>query len=327
MLKIYCFLTGDDHAMLKEDTPKSRQKVALMATTLMLPVLMWIINGYLLSRQVLNASFAQAIIVSIFCGVFIYLVERVILMSATGSAMTRLRITMGIAVAFLGALAMDEVVFKTDIDQQIGKNRNAFADKKAKEKDSEVSNQYQLDLKQKDLNKTKEEFNEAEKKATDEMDGKGSGRKGLGKIAMKKLELAQERKQGFSAAYSEYENLLKQKAIVVEAERKKAKAEYKDGLIVRIAALFQLVTSEWIMFFAYLAFTVIMFCIEFIVVLVKMRTPETNYERRLKMIEEIGEKRMKILTGENSPLQDPGYCLPNALAARDMINKQQRILN
>jgi hypothetical protein len=109
--------------------------------------------------------------------------------------------------------------------------------------------------------------------------------------------------------------------------RKEARAGYKDGLMIRVKALFQLVFSDWGMGIAYVVLTVLMFCIEFIVVLVKSKTPESNYERRVKLIEAIGEKRMQMLGGKDSPLFDPGYCLPNAVAARTTLHKNQSLFN
>jgi hypothetical protein len=323
MLKLLCLITGDQHSMLSEDTPKSKQKVALMANALLLPVLAWAINGYLLTRQVLETSWGVALFTSFICAFIIFLVERIILMSTSNAGMTRFRIVLGICVALLGALALDEVIFKSDIDHQLDKNKEQYAEKRAIDAGIDFDTLNGMAGRLNSISQGKISVDRAEQIAINEMDGKGSGVKGAGKIAQKKLELASNRKDAVALDQHTYDSLVREKTSVMNGARDIAKSGYKEGLMIRVKALFQLVFTDLGMGISYLVLTVLMFCIEFIVVLVKSKTPESNYERRVKLIEAIGEKRMRMLSDKDSPLSDPSYCLPNALAARSTINKKQ----
>lgn len=327
MLKFYCFITGDQYSMVKEDTPKSKQKVVLMANALLLPVLIWDINGYLLARHVLQSTLAIALFTGLFCAFVIFIVERIIIMSKTNNGMRNFRIVLGVCVALLGALALDEVIFKEDIDHQINKNKVLDADERAIEEGKNFDMVHGVAQKLAALDQVMADVGIAEQHAINEMDGKGSGIKGAGKIAKSKLDIAASRRNDLNNKQHAYDSLIQVKTMLMETARQNAKDGYNDGLMIRIKALFQLVFSDWGMAIAYLILTIVMFCIEFIVVLVKSKTPESNYERRVKLIEAIGEKRMQMLGGNNSPLTEPDYCLPNALAARQALNKKQSFIS
>lgn len=327
MLRFYCFLTGDQYTMLVEDTPKSKQKVMLMANALLVPVITWAINGYLLAYQVFETSVVIAIITSLICAFLIFLVERIIIMATSDPGMKRFRIVLGICAAFLGSLALDEVVFKKDIDHQLTRNKETYAENRAQEEGQKFDSINLMTFKLQTLNKAKDDLDAAYQTVIIEMDGKGSGTKGVGKITAEKKGIADKREKDLAHHQTSYDSLLVAKALAMSKVKEEAKSEYNNGLIIRIGAMFQLVFGNILMFLAYLAFTILMFCLEFIVVWVKLKTPESNYERRVKLIEEIGEKRMRILSGEASPLADPAYCLPNALKARQAVNKSNSLYN
>jgi hypothetical protein len=325
MLKLYCYITGDQYSMLVEDTPKSRQKVILMANALLLPVLVWAINGYLLAREVIETSSWVAVLTGGVCACVIFLVERIIIMSTANKGMKRFRMVLGICVALLGALALDEALFKGDIDGQINKNNAQYAEQKGVEAGTQFDSLNRMPVRLQWVQEEKKNIIEAENIAIREMDGRGSGVKGVGRIAQKKLEMVASRKNAASVVQQQYDSLLGVKTQAMKKASAEAAARYEPGLMIRIKALFQLVCTDWGMGIAYLVFTVMMFCIEFIVVMVKSITPETNYERRVRMIEAIGEKRIQLLCRNDSQLTDPGHVLPQAKAARKALEKHQSL--
>ena len=64
--------------------------------------------------------------------------------------------------------------------------------------------------------------------------------------------------------------------------------------------MFDLVRSDKTMKFAYILFTMLVFIAEFLVVITKLTWGKTNYERRVDMIEKIGQQRMDQFM-ENDP--------------------------
>lgn len=326
MLKFYCFLTGDQYALVSQDTPQSKQKVMLLANTLVIPVIMWGIIGFLLSYKVLSCSLATSILVSTICAFLIFLVERIIILSTSSKAMTRFRITLGVVVALIGAIALDEVIFKEDVDHQLSINKEAAAAIAKKNEGIAFDSEHNVITAAEAVVKAKADYDEVEEDVKMEVQGKGSGSKGVGSIAMLHLNKANERKMLWEKTQRTHDSLMQLKTVAMDSAADKAVSNSRDGLLIRIKALFQLVFSDLLMALVYLAFTLFMFCLEFIVVLVKMKTPESNYERRVKLIEEIGQRRMEMLKQPPSSLVDPSYCMPNAIAARQAVSKNNNTL-
>ena len=61
MLKTACFFTGDNYTLVAVDTPASKKKIVAMALAMMVPVLIWVFNGFMLSFQVLNTGLGWAL--------------------------------------------------------------------------------------------------------------------------------------------------------------------------------------------------------------------------------------------------------------------------
>ncbi|MEO5777406.1 MAG: hypothetical protein ABIQ27_10900, partial [Flavobacterium sp.] len=52
----------------------------------------------------------------------------------------------------------------------------------------------------------------------------------------------------------------------------------------------------------------------------KLTWKKTNYERKLEMIEKIGQTRIEFLLRNESPLSDPGTYIPQFELAREKVN-------
>ena len=79
VLKISSILLGETYDELKRETTKSKQKVMLYGTLLMMIILLWFINGYLITNQILNYSNKQAIIVGVISAFIVYTIELTII--------------------------------------------------------------------------------------------------------------------------------------------------------------------------------------------------------------------------------------------------------
>jgi hypothetical protein len=64
--------------------------------------------------------------------------------------------------------------------------------------------------------------------------------------------------------------------------------------------MFDLVLHNGWMLFVYALITLILFVMEFIVVILKISLPKSNYELKLEVIEEIGRKRMARLVDSDN---------------------------
>ncbi len=318
MLRLYCFISGDDYNLLKNDTPASKKKVALLATSLAVPVLIWFIVTILMVSHVLNYSMAAAVVSGVFAASIIFVIERGIIMSNSSKVIGAFRIALGFVVAILGAICLDEVIFKEDIEQQLVKDFQAEVQTELEK----VSQQYQEKFSaQEERTRVKyASWQSALDDAKREADGSGgSGAKGVHGITRLKLQIASQNEQDYQA---EQTALASMKADI-ESERTKIKEKLEatssnHSFLSRIKAMFNLIMNDAWMLMIYSLMTAFFFFLEFLVVIFKMFMDETNYERKVKLIETIGMERMKLI-GNNEPRKDAGAWHPKAKKARTML--------
>lgn len=309
MLRIATFMTGDNYCLLKKDTPGSRRKVIGLAIAMTVPVLAWLISGFLLASKVLGLGLLSAIITGITCSTIIFLLEKMIVMSKGGGLLSFFRILMGLILAMLGSLSLDEVVFHDDISLSVARMKvlQAVNASDSARIEFERLNGYQ-DIRAR-IQESKARYENAESDVLNEANGTyGTGKVGVGKITALKERKAIDRRIDLENTYAELVKLDSAKAIYIENARQLALNTFSEnGLLTRIKALADLVKSDGWMMFTYILFTLLMLLIEFLVVIFKSNWGITNYERRLEMMEKIGQKRMEILMRDASPIYDPNF--------------------
>lgn len=291
MLKFACRITGDDYQMLKSETHLSKKKVIVMALSVFVPTILWFVNGLLLAYAVLDKPFGVSFLVGITAALLIFLIEKLIVMSNGSLALTIFRGILAFLVAILGSVFMDEVIFDKDINQQVTLNQNALLEKKQQE----VRNKYAGEISKMDLSLTSKynSWQSTQIEAQREADGSGgSGVKGVDAITKLKLENAAINQVDYQSAKSE-KDLLNQKIL---DEQKQIKDEIsssfeESAMLIRIKAMFDLALSDVFMGAIYSIVTLILFGLEFIVIIFKVTMKKTNYEYQLELIEEIGQKR------------------------------------
>jgi hypothetical protein len=64
-----------------------------------------------------------------------------------------------------------------------------------------------------------------------------------------------------------------------------------------------------------------LFFLEFLVVVFKMCSEETNFERRVKLIERIGSERMNRIENKDSSLFDPRDIYHETMEAKSALRK------
>jgi tRNA uridine 5-carbamoylmethylation protein Kti12 len=78
-------------------------------------------------------------------------------------------------------------------------------------------------------------------------------------------------------------------------KKEKAAEFYEHSLLRRIHAMFELVLNDGAMRFVYSLFTLFLFLLESLVVIYKICSAETHYEKKIKAIEKIGADRLNRL--------------------------------
>ncbi len=329
MLKTACILTGDNYQLVAGETPASKKKVVAMALALMVPVLIWVFNGFMLSLQVLKAGLGWSILTASVCGAIVFLIEKLIIMANGNGWLTLFRICIGLIVSLLGSMAIDEVVFKDDVDISVAEIKEQAVSDARNAQDFEFRKLNHYGSLEKNISDAKEKYNDTEESALAEADGtKGTKTRGVGKIALLKNKKAEERKADRDNLLDQKKQLDNTKDSLVNLAGKKAETSFKEhALLTRIKALFQLVVKDGYMLGIYILFTLLMFFFEFLVVILKLTWKKTNYERKTEMIELIGQRRIEFLQNSNSPVNDPGNYLTQLSQARNSLQRNPSLFN
>ena len=317
MLKIYCKIAGADYQILRTCGPESKKKIVQIGSALFIPVILWLVTGFLISYEILGADLGGSILTSLICGSIIFLIERQIIMSRGSSFQTVIRLVMGLCVATLGSIALDEIIFKNDIEIQVQSNKAKYVKEETEKYCLDLANslQKQSDAVEVSKDKWKSTLNDANKEA----DGSGgSGQKGVSSITKLKLETA-----GY--LFTDYNKALA-KLTLMESEKSKAtyskqleleKQFNTNSLLVRVKAMFELISADNAMLAVYLIFSLLLFVLEFIVIITKFSVDTTSYDRRVLLIEEIGKRKMDKLLETSSKAFEPGESI---LALRSGYN-------
>jgi hypothetical protein len=235
--------------------------------------------------------------------------------------LTLFRLSIGFIVAALGSIAIDEVVFKNDIDISIVtlKNEAIRKSKQDEEKQFKINNNYQkVELAIANLTNR---YSTAVNNTLAEADGTtGSKKSGGGSIYRIKDKAKEVIRKDLEDANQKLATLDREKNNAINKAGLLTENSFNENaLLTRIKALFTLVSSDRYMAIVYSLFTLLMFFFEFLVVILKLTWKKTNYERKLEMIEKIGEERILYLLRKGSPVYDLGF--------NSILNKKNKNTN
>lgn len=327
MLKIFCLITGDDFNIVKMETPASKKKIRILATVLMIPALTWFVIGHSLSNSVLEPTPIVSICVGLTTSVLIFIIERTIIMSDANRWIVAARLLLGLLIALLGSIFIDEMIFKKDIDQQ------SYIDLKNSLKNEllKVSESYyeQIQRAKSEADNFHRLWTESLIDAKQESDGSGgSGVIGIHAITKLKLEISKQHEVNYDQAKKNL-TILEEK---LSEELDKTEKEYLDrvtgnSLLFRIKSLFNLVSSDKLVLIVYLLITTLLFVLEFIVIITKYAMPESNYEKRIKAIEVIGHEKLARILDIQKNLYDPTDSLPSVINAEKKLKSSNTYLS
>ena len=270
MLKFYSIIIGENPKYTAAFQPSSKRKIALYANCLLVPVILWFINGYLLVKNVLEGSMFTALLTAFISGFIIFLIERAIVMSNGSKPIFWFRIILGFVIASLGSISLDEVIFKHDIDNQVALHKQTEIDNAVQKVEQQYENQ--ITKQESIVNQKAFEWNQSLKDAKSEADGTGgSKQKMVGKIALLKMDIASKQQSDYQKENDKLEEIIVLMDTAKNNAKLKAESDFNgNALLARIRAMFDLIAKDKFMLGVYILFTLFLFCLEFLVVLIKI---------------------------------------------------------
>lgn len=285
MLKFWSFLIGKDWEVVKFYRSSSQDKVKLFGSIILIPVILWAANGYLMSREIFESGVISSLLVGVVLGFIIYLIERSILLAESNPVINRLRILLGVIVAVLGSLTMDEVIFKNDIDQMMYIS-------KIEDRDQETSKCDRL-LQQRDsvniqVNASKELYDKSVETYNNERYGKTiTGKVGYGSEAKRNEREMLVREKDWQRLVQISDELNSEWKDCIKSAVKDNRENFNDkGLLMRMKALFKLILSDWVSFTVFFLYFSLVLIMELLVIIMKKFVPTSPDEE----LEKIGDK-------------------------------------
>jgi len=319
MLKYYSILIGENPRYTALFQPASKRKIALYANCLMIPVILWFINSYLLVTHVLQGNILVAVITGLIAAFIIFLIERAIIMSNGSRPIFWFRIVLGFIVASLGSISFDEVIFKQDIDNKIAQYKKTEADRAAHRVEAEYQNQ--IAIQQLVVNQKAADWKKSLQDAKDEADGTGGSRQKLvGKITLLKMNVAGKQEADYNAENNKLVALKSNMDSSKVLAKAKAEADFNgNALLLRIRAMFDLLGEDGFMLTIYILFTAFLFCVEFLVVLIKIGSKNSVDEDIEKARDTLLRDKTKKILERKAMLFEPAEVLPSVKAAKAVL--------
>ena len=321
MLKYYSMLIGENPKYIATFQPSSKRKIALYANCLIVPVILWFLNGYLLVRNVLEGNIFAAILTAFLAAFIIFLIERAIVMSNGSKPIFWFRIFLGFIVASLGSISLDEIIFKPDIDNQVAYYKQIEAENAVQKTESDY--QDKINSQQLIVNQKGSEWNQSLKDAKGEADGTtGSHQKMVGKIALLKMKIADKQEADYNLENKKLLDLNAKLENAKEMGRTKVESDFKgNALLIRIRAMFDLIGKNKFMLVVYILFTLFLFCLEFLVVLIKIGSNKSIDEDLEKARELLLKTKTNKIVERNSVLFEPEQLMPRVRDANNILNQ------
>lgn len=116
-IRLGCFLTGYNYKLLKHCSEASKKTVKKYTAALLIVMVLWAVIGYLFSRNYIRLDYIGAGLTAFIMVVFIVQIERQIILGSKNSFAKWFRVIIGLVMAVLGSVIIDQIVFTEDIEK------------------------------------------------------------------------------------------------------------------------------------------------------------------------------------------------------------------
>jgi len=143
-IKIGCFLTGYNYQIIKNSSEASAKAVKKYLSAILIVATLWGFIGYAFTQRYLHGSFFTCIIAAIIMVIIVIQIERQITLSIGKNTWAlSFRVLIGIVMAIIGSVILDQVIFKDDVEKQKIENQQIAVNKIMPVKTQELKLQIQ----------------------------------------------------------------------------------------------------------------------------------------------------------------------------------------
>lgn len=289
-----CHAAGEHPEQVKRLHESSQRRVKAFGIAIHIPVVLWMVTGYLISSRVFHLAPEASVAVAAFCALLIYLVERLVLATPKAWFVNLGRVLIGVVIAILGASAVDLVVFDREVTLQL---RAAGEVRITKEYDAAMQ------VQRGEVERRKTDWLRAQEAAACEANGTcGSRVRNVGPVYLELSRQAARLRQDYDASLAKMEKLEAERTDALHEWRTSPRAVEEAGLLSRVEALHTYTMNNIAALVAWALFFVLVLCMELMVVLVKLVFGETVDDHLVRVREQVSRHRAtSYLEGVTSP--------------------------
>ncbi len=283
--KYLCAVLGESHDVINKQSKSSRTRAVAFGYAIHIPVILWSVTGYIIAKNVFKLEIEASLLVSAFCALMIYLVERLVIAMPKSRWVNIGRVIIGLIIAFLGASTVDLVIFDREVTQQLVRNG-----------ERRIQGQYNDEVKRQKLEveERREDWAKAKAAANCEANGTcGSGTKNLGPVARELLRQSTVMGEEYKAAALVLEKIRAERDAAIAAYRFNPTGVEDAGLLERIRALHQYTMRHKEALGFYALFFLLVLSFELMVIAVKFAFGETVDDKTTKLKELMDQKKIE----------------------------------
>ena len=281
--KYLCAVIGETPESINKQSKSSRTRAVAFAYAIHIPVILWSVTGYIIAKNIFKLDFELSLLVSGFCALMIYLVERLVISMPKAWYINIGRLAIGLIIAILGASTVDLVIFDREVTQQLVRNG-----------ERRIQGQFNDEVKRQkiEVEERREDWAKAKAAANCEANGTcGSGTKNLGPVARELLRQATVMGEEYKAAAKVLEKIRAERDAAVAAFRLNPTGIEEAGLLERVRALHQYTKRHKAAFMFWILFFLLVLSFELMVIAVKFAFGETVDDKTTKLKEQLDQKK------------------------------------
>lgn len=280
-----CLVVGEKFEKAQKFHPSTHKRLTAFALAIHIPVFLWAITGFVISNNIFSLKLTISLLVSFFCAVAIYLIERIVLATPKNWFVNVLRIVIGLVIAILGASTVDLVIFDREITEQL----QVIAEEKIQQ-DFSKSTKTLVET----MERKKTDWQLAQKAANCEANGTcGSHMRSVGPVYRELAKQAEILRKDFLHEQMKYEAITEKKNFLLEEARRTKQITNQAGLLSRIEALHQYTSNNTAGFIAWSLFLLLVLFFELMVVIAKLVFGETVDDELDRIRESISQEKAR----------------------------------
>lgn len=318
-LKSGCYITGYNYSIIKNSSEASAKAVKKYLSAILIVSILWGFIGYSFAMRYLHTGIIGSSLVSIVMIVIVIQIERQIILSIGRNRLVPIfRTLIGIVMAIIGSVIIDQIIFREDVEKARITNLQAEVNNVLPEKTRELDYQLiQLDsainVKEAERSSvideiTRKPFIKSAISETRHFQMQKNGRNGevrdtlvkrtdlaLNDVANPKASLLPDIENQISSLRAQKSE--KENSKINIRQELEDELNSKTGFLDELKILFSILLSSWIAMVIWLMFFLFLMSLEVLVLVNKFGEEKTDYESiilhqkdvRIKMIQKLTE--------------------------------------